>query len=230
MPSRITRLALHNPITDAVFARQREAMEAYLTERHVSTVYHFTPIYNLPSICEYGLLSRAAARALNDPDIIFPDTYRGDGANWALCCSIEWTNYKMLYIKERYQNIEFAVLALDASLLWELDCVFVPGNAARADLRYHLRPMKENSSNRLGQLKALFPEPDNRRPLWRAYPQDVQSEVPVAESPVELSYCRLIYFKSYHALHGFSTLPWPAHIQCEFYPEIYRSRPDLRRR
>jgi hypothetical protein len=221
---------LRKPLEAPKLALQAEAIEEYVMARAITTVYHFTPIQNLPSICAHGLLNRTLVSKLRDPAILFPDTYRGDRAEWAICCSIEWPNYKMMYMKERYQDIQFAVLALDASVLWELECVFVPGNSARADLRHRLHALKSDRFNRLRHLQALFPEPDTRKLLWQSYPEDVQAEVLIAEAPVDLSFCQFIYFKSFNALHNARYLPWPAHIQCEVYSEIFSVRPDLRRR
>jgi hypothetical protein len=209
---------------------QAEAIEDYVMARGITTVYHFTPIQNLPSICAYGLLNRTQVLNLRDPDVVFPDTYRGDGADWGICCSIEWPNYKMMYVKQMYQDIQFAVLALDASILWELECVFVPGNSARADLRQRLHALKQDRLNRLRQLQALFPQPDTRKPLWQSYPKDVQAEVLIAEAPVGLNYCQFIYFNSPRTLRDSPDLPWPSHIRCETYSEIFMARPDLRRR
>jgi hypothetical protein len=213
-------------------ALQSEAIEDYVMARAITTVYHFTPIQNLPSICAHGLLNRTSASKLRlrDPQIIFPDDHRWDGAEWAICCSIEWPNYKIMSKKQLDQDIPFAILALDASVIWELDCVFVPGNAARTDLRDRIPTLKLDRFNRLPQLQALFPEPDTRKLLWQSYPKDVQAEVLIAEAPVDLSYCQFIYFNSSRALRDVPDLPWPSHIRCEAYSEIFFARPDLRRR
>lgn len=221
---------LRKPLEAPKLALQAEAIEDYVMERGITTIYHFTPIQNLPSICAHGLLNRTSVSKLRDPAILFPDTYRGDKAEWAICCSIEWPNYKMMYVKQIHQEIQFAVLALDASILWELECVFVPGNSARADLRHRLHALKSDRFNRLRHLQALFPEPDTRKLLWQSYPEDVQAEVLIAEAPVDLSYCQFIYFNSSRALRDAPDLPWPSHIRCEAYSEIFIARPDLRRR
>src|SRR6476659_2387680 len=85
---------LRKPIEAPKLALQSEAIEDYVMARAITTVYHFTPIQNLPSICAHGLLNRSLVSKLRDPAIIFPDTYRSDKADWAICCSIEWPNYK----------------------------------------------------------------------------------------------------------------------------------------
>lgn len=220
---------IRKPIEDKQLAEQQEALEDYLTSRHVDTVYHFTPIENLSSICRHGILSRDQVTNLFDSDILFPDRWRTDRATWGICCSIEWPNYKMMYMKKRYDSFTFAVIALDASVLWELDCVFLPGNASRADLSCQIPVLRKNRFDRLHQLKALYPEPDYRPLGYWSYPEDVQAEVIVAESPIDLSYFREIYFQSIFHARQAEILPWPKHIACELRSEVFKVRPDQQR-
>jgi hypothetical protein len=206
----------------------QQAIATFARARGITTLYHFTPVENLPSICEHGLLSRLQALALNDPRTVFPDERRNDQAPWAVCCSISWPNHSMRYIKERDRGLTFAVIALDACLLWEKDCIYLPGNASRADLASSIRAMRHARAYRLAQLKALFPEPDPRRIEWRAYPTDAQAEVLVSDPPIELSYFRAIYFNSVPAMRYAQKLPWPTLVDCHYNGGVFKVRPDRR--
>ncbi len=217
---------LHNLIRQKALEPEREAMEEFTTSRSICTVYHFTPIQNLPSICQQGILSRDQAELLRDPNLVFPDTWRTDGAKWGICCSIEWPNYKMMYMKQRYKSLEFAVMTLNASVLWDFDCVFLAGNAARADLRDKIPYIRRDYMHRLNQLKALYPKVDQRKHSWQCYPEDPQAEVLIDQPAISLEYCVYIYFNSLSTLYAAKVLPWPAHIKCELYPQIFTYRPD----
>ncbi len=217
------------PVEAPKLEAQQDAMEEFARSRSISTVYHFTPVQNLPGICRHGILSRDQVAALGDSNFVPTDVWRTDGATWAICCSIEWTNYKMLYKKGLYYDLTFAVIALDAAVLWELDCIFLPGNAARADLRGHIPYLRGQRFQRLDHLRSLYPDPDTRKPLWQCFPEDPQAEVLVSETPISLKYVDYIYFNSKDAFNIARTLPWPRHIKCEVYPKIFGARPDQAR-
>lgn len=101
----------------------RERCEA----RNIQTLTHFTRVENVQSILTHGLISHAA---LNGRGII-NDYDRYDRKTYANCLSITSPNYRMFY-RQRMGNprSEWAVLLLDPSLLWELDCGFTEINAA----------------------------------------------------------------------------------------------------
>lgn len=210
---------------EAKAEQQRQDIRAFVISHGISTVYHFTPLVNLPSIAKHGILSRDDAARLNDPAILFPDDQRLDGATSYICCSIEWPNYKMMYIKEQEADLAFAVLALKASVLWECDCLFVPGNAARSDISRTIKILKADRFGRVDQLRALYPHDDNRNSLWQAYPTDVQAEVLIG-SQITLSYLSNVYFKSTTDMYSCDKVLWPQHVHCQIKKEIFTFRPD----
>lgn len=214
-----------NPTLSKMMEQKRD-LEQFVSSRGITAVYHFTPVVNLPSICKHGILSRADAEAINYPNAIFPDKHRYDGATWAVCCSIQWPNHKMLYWASK--KVDFALLLLDPSVLWEFDCVFLPKNAAHHDMCWHIPFMRTDDMNRLNQLEKLFPdEPDLRKSDWRAYPDDVQAEVLIDASPIDMRYCRRIIFKSMSSLQAIQQhYAWPTHIVFDYDIDLFTFRPD----
>jgi hypothetical protein len=58
------------------------------------------------------------------------DPRRADGHEDAICCSIGFPNYKMLYSVQNRSNGSFVILRLDPAILWEKECGFYATNAA----------------------------------------------------------------------------------------------------
>jgi hypothetical protein len=206
---------------------QQKSIEEYVRKRGITRIVHFTPAQNLKSIAEENnLLNRQTLREYDDPGVVFPDAHRNDGADWAICCSIEWPNYKMLYKKQQESGQKFAIFILDPALLWELKCIFVPGNASRAEIKPTLPDLRKEKINKLTQLKRLFPEPDTRPVKYQHYPTDVQAEVLVDQEYIDLErYCRCIAFERLPEFHYAKQLPW-AGVWCTLQPGLFRHRPD----
>ncbi|MGN7876657.1 DarT ssDNA thymidine ADP-ribosyltransferase family protein [Roseateles sp. 22389] len=89
---------------------------------------HFTRESNLASILRRGLITRdsLALEGFND----FNDQVRADYTS-AVCVSIGFPNYKMWYgIKRDNPGVDWVILVIHPSALWELDCAFCAANAA----------------------------------------------------------------------------------------------------
>jgi len=124
-------------------------IKAFCNQCGIATVVHFTRVENLPSILTYGLLSRKTLDSM-DIEYVFNDGQRIDRYYDAICTSISFPNYKMFYRYRINDPQNWAVLLLDVSLLWELDCAFCQENAAsNAVTRVPLQERKKFSALQL---------------------------------------------------------------------------------
>lgn len=146
------------------------------TARNIKYLFHFTRIENLPSILQNGLLpldhltNRKLASARND-------TYRIDGTS-GICLSIGFPNYKMFYtLRCNNAGVKWAVLAINADVLWQLDCAFCRENAAKAEVT--AVPLSQRKG--LAAFSSLFDEyPGKQRSTLNipdSYPTHPQAEV-----------------------------------------------------
>lgn len=109
-------------------------MREVVKKRGIKWVWHFTKLDNVDSILEHGLLTR---RNLENEGYEFEynDEYRLDGQRGSICCSIGHPNYKMFYsLRMQDPDPEWAVIAIDARILWEKDCLFCHTNAASTEV------------------------------------------------------------------------------------------------
>lgn len=105
-------------------------MKELVEARGIDYVWHFTRLTNLPGILENGLINRVQL-TFSGIQSEFNDHYRLDGQQDAICCSIAHPNYKMFYrLRQENPDVEWVVLALNPSVLWEKDCAFCVSNAA----------------------------------------------------------------------------------------------------
>lgn len=142
-------------------------------ERGIGRLVHFTPWSNLDTILVDGLLSRVEMQRCGK-DGRFVDTRRLDGRLDWISLSISFPNYSMFYRKrEELRDVpDWIVIELAPRLLWELDCLFFPTNAASREWRDH--PDEELGTAEA--FAALFEEP--REPeLPPDYTTDPQAEV-----------------------------------------------------
>jgi|JI9StandDraft_2_1071091.scaffolds.fasta_scaffold196250_2 hypothetical protein len=104
------------------------AIKTFIDARGVKSLFHFTRLNNLPSILENGLLTKeACARAGINPAV--NDTIRYDGTD-AISVTISYPNYKMFYrLRCDNPDVEWVVLKLTCSLLWQTMCAFSDTNA-----------------------------------------------------------------------------------------------------
>ena len=171
---------------------KHQKIEAFSYKRGITTIIHFTQATNLPNILRYGLLCR---KSLEEREInyVFNDRARIDKHTEAICTSISYPNYKMLY---KYITndplINWAVILLDASLLWKLDCAFCQHNAASNEVtRIPLQERKMFSA-----LELMFNDLPKRQKLQLPdnYPTNPQAEVLVFE-PIPIEYIQEVHLK-----------------------------------
>lgn len=108
---------------------QKGEIKAFLEERNISFLVHFTPKENLDSIRKNGLVLRNKLPSL----AVVTDSKRYDGGD-GICLSISKPNFRML--KKKYdQGFDLALLILKKEILYEKKCLFFPHNAASAEYR-----------------------------------------------------------------------------------------------
>jgi hypothetical protein len=99
----------------------------------VEKLYHFTPIVNLESILKHGLASQRLLEA-HGVNFFAPDRYRFDDRPEALSMSVHSINQALLLAKIAEHGGEWAILEIEASVLWTHHCRFCWTNAASADV------------------------------------------------------------------------------------------------
>jgi hypothetical protein len=99
----------------------------------VEKLYHFTPAVNLESILRNGLASQRLLEA-HCVSFFAPDRYRFDDRLDALSMSIHSINQALLLAKIAEHGGEWAILEIEASVLWTHRCRFCWTNAASADV------------------------------------------------------------------------------------------------
>lgn len=116
--------------------KKQAAIYQEATRRGIDTLLHFTPAPNTPSILAYGLLS---IQDLQHRGIAYlnTDQMRLEGRPSAVSLSVHSINESMFSAKRSEYRVEWAVLAIEASVLWTHRCEFSWQNAARSSIRGH---------------------------------------------------------------------------------------------
>lgn len=156
----------------------RQAIQDHATAVQLPYLLHFTRAVNLPSILASGIypISRVgeigAAPQINDQ-------YRWDGHSDSSSVSIAFPNCQMLY-KYRMENVavDWAILVLQPSVLWDKNCAFCCRNAA--DGRISSQPLAALMTPQAfvgmyNELEDLESRQDQK--LKPFDPTDVQAEV-----------------------------------------------------
>lgn len=164
----------------AIRATDREEfIRGTCNQRQISRLIHFTRVENLSGILSRGLWSRTDLDLqFGQVQAITNDTLRADWHPESRSLSISFPNYRMFF---KYRMLDeratWAVLELDPSILWELDCAFCETNAA--DRRVSQQPLAERKS--AAAFENLFCDlPDKPRAALRIppfFPTDPQAEV-----------------------------------------------------
>lgn len=184
----------------------RQAIREFATELEIPYLLHFTRAVNLPSIMEHGLYPIGRIDDIGaSPEI--NDQIRLDGRLDGTSISIAHPNCQMLY-KYRMddESVDWAVLVLKRSVLWQKECAFCRHNAA--DTRISRRPLEALTTE--AAFRGMFDEIDGwtsrEEQKLKVYdPTDVQAEVMVFDT-IEPEYIRGIVFNSKDAKDNYSPL------------------------
>lgn len=175
--------------------KRKAGIKQFCDDRNITHLVHFTRASNLQSILQEGLLSREYLEIQpGSHNSLFNDDNRIDGCKNAICTSISFPNQKMFYILQNTIKEDWAVLLLDTSILWEMDCAFCQENAASNNERFR----KIEDRKTLDALLSLFSENHRyTRAQMRTpseYPTNPQAEVLVF-NPIPPQYIKEIHFK-----------------------------------
>lgn len=167
-------------------------IQQFAATRKIKYLFHFTQVGNLTTILAHGLLPTDYL-AVNGIDAIRNDQYRIDRTT-GICLSVSFPNYKLFYpFRQNNPGTQWAVLAIDASVLWKKDCAFCRENAAKADVTNIPLPLRKT----LPALQAMF---DDFPGVVRAtlsipddYPTHPQAEILVFEPIAPQSIVAIIF-------------------------------------
>lgn len=199
-----------------------EEIRRACTQRGIDRLYHFTPFENVSDIVSSGgLYSREALSTLEEKPIK-PDSARLDGWNNWISVSVSFPNDKLFYVFRTRPDLArlagWAVLQLNASVLWENECRYLPSNAARSDRRV----FDDNHWSSARAFEHLFLNPQMRQDIPDRFPTDPQAEVMVYEH-IPTSYIQAILVPEAQAI---SRLGSHDSIPVTVEPEVFDGRCD----
>lgn len=184
----------------------KQAIKAHATAIQVPYLLHFTRAANLPSVMTHGLYPIARVDEIGvDPQI--NDHYRLDRRLNGTSISIAFPNCQMFYkYRMADETVDWAVLVLKSSVLWQKQCAFCRHNAA--DARISCQPIEALTTG--AAFRGMFDEIDGwssreEQKLKPYDPTDIQAEVMVFDV-VEPAYIRGIAFNSKAAKDAYSHL------------------------
>ncbi len=190
-------IQITNPIgpEDPTAAAIRHISEA----RAIPHLVHFTRADNLPNILRHGLLSRAES-VVHGVEQPRNDNLRLDRRLDHISTSIAFPNFSMFY-KYRCDEAtgDWIVVLLKKEILWKLDCLFTPHNAADA----RIIGLKETELSNDIALERLFTSTGRSELLRPCDPTDPQAEVMV-KSRIGPEWIEALAFETNEALRRHS--------------------------
>jgi hypothetical protein len=199
-----------------------EEIRRACTQRGIDRLYHFTPFENVSDIVSSGGLYSREALSILEETAIKPDSARLDGWNNWISVSVSFPNDKLFYVFRTRPDLArvagWAVLQLNASVLWENECRYVPSNAACSDRRVFddIHWSSERAFER------LFLNLQMRQDIPDRFPTDPQAEVMVYEH-IPTSYIQAILVPEAQAI---SRLGSHDSIPVTVEPRVFNGRHD----
>ena len=152
-------------------------------DRDIRCLLHFTQIANMPSIMQYGLLSR---QKLGELGVLAhaSDDYRLDNNNEVVSVSISRINQMMFESKRRKsRGSSWIILIISPEILWTHSCKFCWRNAAKNEIKNH-----RGWRGGYWAFQKMFDVDSNmQNSLHPRFPTDPEAEVQVLES-IEAKY------------------------------------------
>ncbi|MCT7980918.1 DUF4433 domain-containing protein [Laspinema olomoucense] len=171
------------PVIARPDAAEAEQIRAFVAEREIKCLCHFTTLENLQGICEDGgVLSSRKLKYLNY-EYQQIDEGRWDGKLNHICCSIQSYNSMYLYrARERHQTQGWVLLAIKPDYLWKEETLFCPINAASGRGAYIKKGFAGLKSMYDSVVIDINGTPHTRAGLTPCKPTCIQAEVQVDES------------------------------------------------
>lgn len=181
----------------------RDKIKAFVDEKEVPCLLHFTHISNLESILQNGLLSRDKVNEMGGEHEV-NDELRLDNHTDTISVSIAHPNSPMLYKYRNEKAGEWCIIGIKKRVLWKQDVLFCKHNAA--DGRMFGKSTDYLSS--IDAFKSMYDEGIESRAdqgLKVFDPTDVQAEVLVFDE-IELKDIRGVVFPSEAAKQRYAHL------------------------
>ncbi len=153
--------------------KTKQQIKEFALERGIKHLVHFTKIENIDGIVSNGLRGRNYLDS-KFYKYLFNDSIRLDKFPTSSCLSVSFPNNKMFY-KYRMQDksVDWVVLLIDPSVLWENECAFCHKNAAGSTVRSKsLSKLMSFSS-----FQSMFYEDESRTCLDDNLTTDPQAEI-----------------------------------------------------
>jgi cold shock CspA family protein len=160
---------------------ESKQIRAFVAEREINCLCHFTTIENFHSICRSG--SILSVRQLKDKNSQYDqmDEGRWDGNLNHICCSIQsWNSWYLSTIKHRSQL--WILLIIKPDYLWKQETLFFPINAASGRGAYKkigLEGLQSMYNNEIIDIRGRI---HTRAGKPNSQPTCIQAEVQIYES------------------------------------------------
>lgn len=178
-------------------------LKNFIKENEINYLTHYTNINNLPSILSNGLMTIDTLKK-REISFIQNDEVRVDNTN-AICLNIEFPNYKLFYKnRNSLPNSNWAVILLNAKILFELDVAFCKTNAANHTVysipiceRQTVSAFLDMFYNNDNDLRSILNLPKN-------YTTDPQAEILVFET-IPVDYIVKIFFQNNNLVNEYKS-------------------------
>ena len=148
-----TGLFKTNDVKKSIADERQEAYRYLVEERDVQYLMHFTPVENIQSILDNGIIPRYYLMR-DRKNVVVTDEKRLDDRPDCTSFSISFPNYRMMF--KKHNNFRFALIFVDPAVLLDMSIdqiYYLPDNAARMS-KYGIDNLKG-----LDALKDLFSTP-----------------------------------------------------------------------
>jgi hypothetical protein len=178
---------------------QEEQLQEFISQRNLTTLFHFTHISNLGSILSHGIMTRKSLEELEFP-FRSSDPDRIDGIIDSISVSLSTPNYWLFSRKQVEFNNELIVLELSTSVLNYYPFIAFPSNAARSDLK-KLRETEPEEFEGVTALRNLFMNDELRieKSISPSEPTDIQSEIMIVKNLPQAVITRIHIHKDHYA-------------------------------
>lgn len=200
----------------------KSGLEAEINQREIKALVHFTNADNIPSIIQYGILSR---NELDNQGILYQynDIMRLDGRLDAISLSVTFPNYKMFYLSRQVAGTNWVVLIIDPNIILYADCLFYYTNAANRAM--HL--IDQNEHKTLEAFKSMFYDHFTRKIIDDNETTDPQAEIQVV-GRIPVNMIKLAVFENEVVLNQYRECLSQAYIKSIVDKKYYCPRRDYK--